>query len=131
MTEIQERELSHSIAEKLHPTRFPNVSGKMFAALAALLGVRWVEPHLASILATSDGKLMGRLGDDVGFNEFLGEFADFERNALGMAEAAASLTEVEHEHLITLLSRVSAGEESSSGKTASDLAIRGIDRSNN
>ena len=71
MTEFQEIELKASLAEKLSPAHFPNVSATMFACLGALLNERMSEPQLASIVATSDGWLLGRAEWDAGFNETL------------------------------------------------------------
>jgi hypothetical protein len=131
MTETEENELKLSIANKLRPERFPAVSPKMFALLAALLNQAWTNPRVASIVATSDGFLVARPVGSTGFDDFVGSFADFERNTFGMADAAGDLTEQEMEFLKTLLGRVEGGIETSSGDTASDLAIEGINHSSN
>ena len=91
MTEIQELELKSTLARKLGPERFPTVSGKMFACLGALLDDKMSEPRLASIMATTDGMLLGRDEGDAGFNEMLGFFESFERNVFGMADAAGDV----------------------------------------
>jgi hypothetical protein len=131
MNELAEQESKNKIAEKLRPARFPNVSGKMFACLGALLNQKWSEPRLASIVATTDGMLLGRAEGDIGFNEMIGVFADFSRNVQGMVESAGDVSIEESEFLELLLKRLQAGEETSSGETASKLAIDAISRSDN
>ncbi len=129
--EIKESELKAAIAAKLTPARFPNVSGKMFGCLGALLNQKWTQPRLACIVATGDGMLLGRDEGDIGFNQVLGDFSDFKRNALGMADDAGDLTEEERAFLDELLQRVENGEESTTGTTSSNLAIESISRSSN
>jgi hypothetical protein len=131
MSEIQENELKHSIANKLSPERFAQVSGRQFACLGALLNTKYTDPRLASIVATSDGMLLGRNAGDVGFNDMIGSFEDFERNTLGMADAAGDLTEREIEFLKQLLDRVKNGIETSAGDTTMDLSIEGLESSPN
>lgn len=129
--EINESELKAAIAAKLTPAHFPKVSGKMFGCLGALLNQKWTLPRLASIVATGDGMLLGRDEGDIGFNKFLGDYSDFKRNAIEMADAAGDLSVAERTFLEELLQRVENGEESTSGTTSSNLAIESISRNSN
>ena len=115
-----------ALAIKLGPERFPTISGTMFACLGALLDDKMSEPQLASIVATSDGWRIGRDEGDAGFNETIGAFEAFERNALGMADAAGDLTKEEYAFLPLLLERVENGEETSSGKTTINLDRKSV-----
>ena len=131
MTELQELELKNSIADKLKPARFPNVSGKMMACLGALLNQKWTNPRMSSIIASVDGFLMARPDGSIGFDDFIGEFADFERNVWGMVDSAGDLNDEERSFPEVLLKRVENGEETTSSETASNLAIDAITRSSN
>jgi hypothetical protein len=131
MTEIKESELKVAIASKLRPERFPDVSGKMFACLGALLNQKWTKPRIASVISTSDGMLLGRAEGDIGFNEVIGDYSDFQRNLWGMVDAAGDLSDEERAFVVILLTRVESGQETSSGETASQLSIDAITRSSN
>jgi hypothetical protein len=131
MNEIEENQLKSQIAKKLSPQRFPNVSGKMVACLAGLLNQKWAKPRIASLVGTSDNILLARLEGDVGFNEVIGSFSDFEQNVLGMADAAGDLTTDERSFLEELLKRVEEGKETSAGSTSTDLSIEAISGSSN
>ena len=61
-----------SLQVKLDPRRFPNMSPEFAAAVGCLLQIHVTEPRLVAITATSDGWLLGRNEDDMGFNESLG-----------------------------------------------------------
>jgi len=63
------------------------LSPKMFAILGALLEEDWTNPRLVGMRITSDGWVMGQREGDVGLNEFVGTWDDFERNIRGVAEA--------------------------------------------
>lgn len=80
MSDLDEADMKSKIAGKLSPSRFPNVSGQMFACLGALLNQHWTTPRMASIIATADGVLLGREEGDNGFNHVIGSFEDFKRN---------------------------------------------------
>lgn len=131
MSDIANNEIRLSIAQKLSPGRFGEVSGRQFACLGALLNVKFTDPSLASIVATSDGLLLGREHGDIGFNQIIGSFEDFERNTLGMAEAAGDLSEAELAFLQLLLDKVRRGEESVAGDTSTDLSIDALGSSPN
>jgi hypothetical protein len=62
-----------SVANKLHPDRFPAMSGKMAAIVGYILGESWTEPDISALSVTSDGFVTTEA-------EFLGEAADLDRN---------------------------------------------------
>ena len=68
------------LAVKLHPNRFPNMSGKMAAIVAYVLGEHWTDPELAELAITSDGLVLGREDGDVGCNTVIGSAEDLGRN---------------------------------------------------
>jgi len=79
-----------TLAEKLHPSRFTDMSGKMAAMVAYILGETWTDPQIISLSITSDGYLLGRdteRGFDTG-GRFLGCAADLYTNLRNLFEAA-------------------------------------------
>ena len=77
-----------SLAEKLHPSRYTEMSGKMAAIVACILREKWTEPAMAELCITSDGGLLARMEGDIGFNDFLGSVYDLERNVSNLLEVA-------------------------------------------
>lgn len=75
------------LAEKLHPDRFTDMSGKMTAIVAYVLGESWTEPEITALSVTSDGFVTTDA-------EFMGEAADLDRNLLNLL-VAAQLTDDE------------------------------------
>ena len=75
------------LAEKLHPDRFTDMSGKMTAIVAYVLGESWTEPEITALSVTSDGFVTTDA-------EFMGEAADLDRNLLNLL-VAAGLTDDE------------------------------------
>ena len=78
-----------AIAEKLHPARFPGMSGRMAAVVGHILGVDWTKPSIAELVVTGDGYVLARNEGDCGCNAFIGSAADLQRNwrnLLGAAE---------------------------------------------
>jgi hypothetical protein len=73
---------------KLHPRRYPGMSGKMAAIVGAITGERYTEPALAELTITSDGVALARAEDDCGCNEWIGSAADLERNWQNLLSAA-------------------------------------------
>ena len=130
MNDIEEQELKNSIALKLNPGRFPNVSGKMFACLGAFLNQHWSNPRIASIVVTSDGFLMGRDSGDIGFNEFIGTYDSFQSNLWGMVDSAGDVSDEEKAFLVILLTRLENGEETTSGDVPSMLSLDALNRQN-
>jgi len=84
------------LAEKLHPRRFPGMSGKMAAIVAQILGEHWTEPELAGLVITSDGLVLARQAGDVGCNHIIGSAGYLERNISGLL-AVAGLTGAERQ----------------------------------
>jgi hypothetical protein len=70
-----------TLAEKLHPSRFSEMSGKMAAIIGYVLGESWTEPAISGLSVTSDGFVTTE-------SDFLGEAADLDRNILNLLAAA-------------------------------------------
>ena len=70
-----------SLADKLCPDRFSEMSGKMAAILGYILDEAWTEPAIVALSVTSDGFVTTDA-------EFLGEAADLDRNLLNLLVAA-------------------------------------------
>ena len=49
-----------TLADKLHPNRFPGMSGRMAAIVGYILGEEWSRPRIAELVVTSDGWLLAR-----------------------------------------------------------------------
>ena len=77
-----------SLVEKLRPSRFPGMSGKMAAVVGYVLGANFVDPAITDISVTSDGFVLARAQGDVGANRFIGNYADLLRNWLRLVGAA-------------------------------------------
>jgi len=69
---VEDDDLLTPLQTKLDPRRFPNMSPEFAAVVGCLLGIHVTEPRLVGLLSTSDGWLLGRNADDLGFNESLG-----------------------------------------------------------
>jgi len=69
-----------TLPELLHPSRFTEMSGRMSAIVAYILGEHWTEPTITDIAITSDGYLLFQLEGDIGHNDFIGPAIDLERN---------------------------------------------------
>jgi hypothetical protein len=80
-----------AIGDKLHPKRFPGMSGRMAAVVGYILGRRWTRPRIAELVITSDGWVLARNAGRVGFDTMVGTAADLERN-WGNLLSAAGLT---------------------------------------
>ncbi len=72
---------SMSLAEKLHPDRFTDMSGRRAAIVAYVIGEPWTEPAITALSVTSDGFVTTEA-------EFMGEAADLDRNLLNLLVAA-------------------------------------------
>lgn len=73
-------EMMDAIRTKLHPRRFPNMSGKMAAIVGYLLDEAYANPVIVEMCVTSDQMVLARLDGDVGCNQFIGSYADLFRN---------------------------------------------------
>ena len=65
----QERAMP-TLAEKLHPKRFPSMSGKMAAIVGYILGEEWTRPRIVELVVTSDGWVLARNAGHVGFDSY-------------------------------------------------------------
>jgi hypothetical protein len=78
-----------SLVEKLRPSRFPEMSGKMAAVVAHVLGARFVDPPITEINVTSDGFVLARAEGDVSAKRFIGSYPDLLQNWLRLVGTAA------------------------------------------
>ena len=85
-----------SLAKKLHPGRFPGMSGKMAAIVGYILGESWTEPEVFELAITSDGFVLAGQSGDVGCNDWVGSAQDLERNVQNLL-AVAGLTPEERQ----------------------------------
>jgi len=76
-----------TLTEKLHPRRFPGMSGKMAAIVGCILRQEWTRPTIAELIITSDGFLLARNRGQVHCG-FIGAAADLERNWDNLLEVA-------------------------------------------
>ena len=77
-----------TLAEKLHPTRFTAMSGKMAAIVACILGCTWTSPAIAELVVTSDGHVLARDEGDCGCNAYIGTVTNLEDNWRRLLDAA-------------------------------------------
>jgi hypothetical protein len=68
------------LGDKLHPRRFPGMSGRMAAVVGYILDRRWSRPRIVELVVTSDGWVLARNASHVGFNTIIGTVMDLERN---------------------------------------------------
>jgi hypothetical protein len=80
--------LLRQVAEKLHPKRFPKMSGHMVAIVAFLIDLQVTRPTIVAIVVTSDGFVLAGADDDVGTNCFIGTYSDLVRNWLALIAVA-------------------------------------------
>jgi hypothetical protein len=83
------------LRQKLHPARFTAMSPLMAALVGHFLGESFTTPEIASVTVTSDGFILAMLKGDIGYNDFIGSFADLKRNWDTLLDAA-ELIEDEH-----------------------------------
>lgn len=86
--------LFRTLVQKLHPKRFPRMSGRMAAIVAFLIDHQVARPAIANIVVTSDGFVLAEVDDVVGTNHFVGTYGDLVRNWLALI-AVAGLTKEE------------------------------------
>ena len=85
--------LNSALAEKLHPNRFPRMSGVMAAVVGFVVGARFSNPSIVEIVVTSDGFVLARVHGEIGANHFIGKHADLARNWFGLMTAAGLTTQ--------------------------------------
>ncbi len=76
------------LTEKLHPSGFTAMSGKMSAILGFVLSQSWTNPEIQELHITSDGFLMARVDGDIGCNDFIGALSDWDSNLERLFEVA-------------------------------------------
>lgn len=94
------------LQRKLYPGRFPNMSSKMAAIVGYLLGQEYTSPALDSICVTSDGYCLAQQAGDIGFNHFLGDYADLAMNWQNLMECVGLSTDEETYCLNLLQTRI-------------------------
>jgi hypothetical protein len=77
-----------TLAEALHPGRFPGMSGRMAAVVGYILGRRWSRPRIAELVVTSDSWALARNAGHIGFDTIVGTATDLERNWNNLLRAA-------------------------------------------
>ena len=76
-----------TLADKLHPDRFSDMSGRMAAVIGYVLGESWAKPEIAWLSVTPDGHVISD-------SAMVGVAADLDRNLLNLL-IAADLTDEE------------------------------------
>ena len=82
------------LRRKLHPARFPNMSGRMAAIVGNILGGVWASPAIRRLHVTSDGFVLAENVGEVGANHFIGALSELGSNWTRLLDAAR-LTEAE------------------------------------
>ncbi len=102
--------IEENVATKLNPGRFPGMSGKMAAILGAIYHKEWTNPRMIEVTVTSDLFVLGMTEGDCGFNEFIGSFADLERNYMNLINIPeVGLTPVEYDYAKAMLFSLKQG----------------------
>ena len=82
------------LRRKLDPARFPRMSAMLRAIVAYVIGVeRWANPPIRELTVTSDLFVLARVGDQIGFDTFVGSYTDLVRNWLSLLGAAELTTD--------------------------------------
>jgi len=76
------------LKQKLHPSRFSNISGKMSAIVGFILDERYSDPVIVDMTVTSDSMVLAQREGDCGMNDFIGAFVDMWHNWKGLLWAA-------------------------------------------
>ena len=95
---IEEIRGDATLADKLHPSRFSEMSPKMAAIVAFLVGEEWTNPTIRTLSITSDGYV-------VSDKHFIGTAEDLENNLEALIHAA-ELTEDETLELRGLMLKI-------------------------
>lgn len=80
--------VSPELKKKLHPQRFPGMSGKMVAIVGFILDEVFTDPHITEMAVTSDGVVLASRSDDLGMNDMIGSEVDLSNNWKRLCEAA-------------------------------------------
>ena len=79
-----------SLVEKLHPQRFPNMSGMMSAIVGCILGQEFTDPQMHGLSISADGYVQS-------METFIGSAEDFERNIASLLSHAGLTPEEQAE----------------------------------
>lgn len=77
-----------SLRTKLHPARFPSMSGRMAAIVGYVLGESWAEPAITDLAVTVDGVVFAATTEDPLMNSLIGSARDVRRNWTALLNAA-------------------------------------------
>lgn len=69
-----------SLRRKLHPARFPELSGRMAAIVGYVLGESWAEPAITDLAVSVDGVVFAATTEDPCMNSLIGSARDVRRN---------------------------------------------------
>ncbi len=81
------------LVKKLHPSRFPGMSSKMAAIVGYFIGEVYTNPAIVGLYVTVDGHCLAQSEGEVGYNVYVGVFAEVERNwreLVGISEVGLS-----------------------------------------
>jgi hypothetical protein len=84
-------DMQSRLRSKLHPGRFSAMSNKMAAIVGYIIGEQFIDPPIWKMTVTSDGFVLARVGDQVGFDTFISSYLPLLRNWSRLI-AAADLT---------------------------------------
>lgn len=77
-----------SLVEKLRPSRFPEISGKMAAILGYVLGANFIDPAIEEISVKTDGSVMARVAGYGETKRVIGNYPKLLREWLQLVAAA-------------------------------------------
>lgn len=77
-----------SLRRKLHPTRFPELSGRMAAVVGYVLGESWAEPAITDLAIAVGGVVFAATTEDPCMNSLIGSASDVRRNWAALLDAA-------------------------------------------
>jgi hypothetical protein len=90
-----------NLREKLNPARFTAMSGVMAAVVGHFIGEKFTEPHIESIVITSDGFVLAMHEGEIGYNHFVGSASNLKLNWHNLLDAA-DLTDHERDEAFRL-----------------------------
>jgi hypothetical protein len=94
------------LCAKLHPSRFPGISGEMAAIIGFILDRQFVDPPIWEMTVTGDGLLLARVGAQRCHQTFLGVYADVVQNWKEILMVAGLTPEEHFEALCQFAARV-------------------------
>jgi hypothetical protein len=101
--------MNKALIEKLHPKRFPNMSGKMAAIVGHILDIEVTDPIIDALFVTSDGFVLAQHSGNFGANDFIGTFEQVRNNWVRLLNATYDLTPGErHQAEIKFASKVTS-----------------------